>query len=63
MGAITALPHWTEESALKVAKVIIEMTHVKTAVQAKDSEDQTLKIIARPIRLVGKALSKNTQNL
>ena len=56
LGAITALPQWSNQVAESVAKVIIEMTHVRTAMQTKQLKDRSLAICQKPIMLVGKAL-------
>ena len=58
LGATTALPQWSKEVAESVAQTIIEMTHVRTAHQAKQLTDQSLTVCQRPVRLVGKALGQ-----
>ena len=61
MAAITALPQWSEQAAKEVAEQIIEMTHVRTDRQKKELKEKVLKVSQRPIRLVGKALTKKEE--
>ena len=42
LGAITALPQWNKQVAEKVAQAVFDMTHVRTALHAKQLKDTTL---------------------
>ena len=56
LEAITALPQWNKQVAEKIAQDIIDMTHVRTALQSKQLRERTLLICQKLVRLVGKAL-------